>query len=293
MAEMAANLALIDGMAVEFNNHYMADLAAALLANPGHLAALNLAVENLQQGQLHALGLDQDAAEAELVEAGEPEAEQEQDQGGEYFEDNEDIPVDQDAQGFSCDNCDQTFQRLRSLKDHVKSIHLGLRVNCTLCTATFSTRQGKNSHYKSKHRNVAHTCSDCGAKFTTRSTLRRHELTIHAGVVIPCSDCERVFSTKGGLKVHVQAAHLDSRLYICNICMNAFNRSSSLAAHKRTHLGMSFPCEFCPAVFRQNVHLTRHCKTFHLGLRFECDLCGQQCTTQHAVREHIRTQHGY
>lgn len=78
-----------------------------------------------------------------------------------------------------------------------------------------------------------------------------------------CAYCGDVLATPFILKQHMSYKHSERLPFSCELCGKGFISYSGLRHHKRTHLGWSFPCEFCGAKFKHKHHMKDHVKKFH------------------------------
>lgn len=84
--------------------------------------------------------------------------------------------------------------------------------------------------------NGPNACTQCGKQYKNKTHLQRHELT-HMSDAFICKECAEEFEDK-----YKYANHL-----IKSSC----------------HLGMKFPCQYCPKILSRKDKLTAHIKTKH------------------------------
>ena len=175
---------------------------------------------------------------------------------------------DESKKRFSCDKCPKSFKNNSALKEHIKTVHEGLKYECKTCNKTYFTKvglkncqaghQGNKKHicgvcgesfvYKTslqnhmfKHSQEWPTCKNCGRQFGAMSNLSRHIKTCGKDVekTLQCSHCPKKFSTKEYLNQHEMCTHLKPKSYVCPICSFKYSHSASLRKHMKICAGSS------------------------------------------------------
>lgn len=116
---------------------------------------------------------------------------------------NEEQPRD-----YACpfENCGKTFTMRDTLLKHNKNIHQGTKFPCDRCPTILSTRMSLRRHIESCHLKIKlYSCDNCGAKYTEQKTLKNHIQKVHLGIIdkkISCDHCILMFPNQWSLKRH-------------------------------------------------------------------------------------------
>ena len=123
-----------------------------------------------------------------------------------------------------------------SLKDHIKSVHEGVKYSCDSCHQTFSHRETVRKHFQSVYEGVRYKCDDCDQSFTFRSSLKEHYQNIHEGIRHKCdSSCDKTFSNVTSLRTHYQSIH-EGIKHFCNLRDFSATQKYKLSVHmKKVH----------------------------------------------------------
>ncbi|TDT67385.1 C2H2-type zinc finger protein [Allofrancisella inopinata] len=126
----------------------------------------------------------------------------------------------------------------------------------------------QQTHAETRERLFVCKHEGCNKGFFSRSNLLRHQQT-HTGekpFVCKHESCNRSFSRQENLKAHLQT-HAETREklkpFVCKHegCNKSFNRQGNLKAHMQTHGEEKiFVCEVCGQAFKQNSGLIQHKK---------------------------------
>lgn len=203
-----------------------------------------------------------------------------------------DYIVKLDITGLQCEICDQNIDGLKSLMNHLQSVHykiihtdiknhiLGFKfegdtLQCALCPNTYD-------HFKllQEHMNVHHNnfnCEICSSPFVNKRTLGSH-MRRHKQGEFPCSFCSKVFDTNLRKLCHERFIHiLDQKTNKCPQCNEKFVSYSQRNEHMVKEHGakpLVFKCKACDKTFASKETLTRHTKRVHLlERRNECEYC--------------------
>ena len=67
---------------------------------------------------------------------------------------------------FKCTFCDKEFKFIYDVKNHVKSVHLGIQEACQICGKSYSINYiGK--HMRTDHEGKTYECKYCGKELTS------------------------------------------------------------------------------------------------------------------------------
>lgn len=177
---------------------------------------------------------------------------------------------DPNAKEFKC-HCGKTFVNSGKLATHQHIFHdRRYEANCDICSKTFNTKAGLSLHKLAVHikkdiRDIS--CELCPSKFALEPRLKRHMIEMHSEGKLRCTfeGCGRLFHKQGRLKLHEQS-HTKER---------------------------PFPCDKCPAAFRESFQLKNHIRSAHLGIRVQCQIvgCQQTYTNKKSYLVHLQKHH--
>ena len=136
-----------------------------------------------------------------------------------------------------CELCSQSFAKACYLRDHINSIHRGLKMfQCDVCNEQFTRRNGLKRHNEAKHTKIKNfQCSLCDAAFGRNHLLKDHIRVLHDGIKEKCKYCDETFSHKSDLSRHNSKVHSDSKqIFDCKICGQVFFNYGAFYQHKRS-----------------------------------------------------------
>ena len=179
------------------------------------------------------------------------------------------------AERSKCDQCEEEFPDILSLKVHIRKVHKGKgsrKKQCEICTMWVFSR------IFSKH-------------------LKKHE----NGEISHCELCQQEFPDLLLLKVHIRDVHggkkkekLDSQnrpRIKCDKCNKLFRETHYPKHVALRHQEGSFMCEQCAKVFNTKYNLNSHVKIVHgENTHKACKICGKMLTKA-AMKMHISSVH--
>jgi KRAB domain-containing zinc finger protein len=84
--------------------------------------------------------------------------------------------------------------------------------------------------------------------------------------------CGQAFNTTQDLMEHGKS-HLQSSMFVCNVCFHVFANDASLERHMKRHsTDKPFICDLCQKTFARKEHLENH-KRIHSGKLFWVSAC--------------------
>ena len=138
-----------------------------------------------------------------------------------------------------CEVCGKTFTQVTSLKEHIKIIHEGFRLQCPKCEKGFQNKTNLSTHLRTVHEGKKdHICDICGIALGTKSDLKVHLTRVHSTQPKDqiCSYCGKIFRLPVDLKIHIENIHENTNREKCHLCGREFNRKELLRRHmKRVH----------------------------------------------------------
>ena len=76
--------------------------------------------------------------------------------------------------------CDKTFTLKKYLRNHVKGVHEGIRINCETCGKAMQDKDSLRKHVKAIHEGLKeHVCKYCNKGFGYSGTLSSHVRAVH------------------------------------------------------------------------------------------------------------------
>ena len=132
------------------------------------------------------------------------------------------LPKQRLMKNQKCEQCNQTFATLESLKQH-KTIH-------TIRTSEFKW-------------------SMCENRFLSQRNLQSHDNTYIRETIsiieIQCDECSKTFNNHGSLLKHKESQHKETR-FNCDNCNYKALQKATLILHKQSvHEGLKFQCDKC------------------------------------------------
>ena len=96
---------------------------------------------------------------------------------------------------YRCEECDIDFRQERSLNNHKKFVHNGIKksmqtktYNCDICEKSYKKLSVLNKHVKARHANIRYNCGQCDKKYVAKDMLKLH-LDMYHGNRNPAFKC--------------------------------------------------------------------------------------------------------
>jgi uncharacterized Zn-finger protein len=139
-------------------------------------------------------------------------------------------------------DCNKTLTRAENLKTHIRAVH-----------------ELQSANYECP-------VEGCSRTFRRQNVLDRHTPGTHEHD-FDCGLCDHSLSTLYALQNHVKCLHDNKYPIFCEVCQLAFDRESSLVAHKMTfkhkeNVANPILCEACQLAFDKESSLVAHKMTF-------------------------------
>ncbi|XP_069592364.1 zinc finger protein ZXDC isoform X2 [Ranitomeya imitator] len=213
-------------------------------------------------------------------------------------------PVDEQVAGFLVGDIGELQVNLGEALDLArKGVLLVFRCPQPGCAKAFDRKQQLKVHLLShteEQRPYKCQVQGCDWSFTTLYKLKRHLQSHDKQRPFSCDalGCGKRFTTVYNLKAHLRA-HEQENLYRCDSCGEAFNTTTKLSAHRRTHFEPDRPykCEFngCDKSFITVTALFSHHRA-HVREQeqFICSFpgCNKQYDKACRLKIHLRSHTG-
>ena len=211
---------------------------------------------------------------------------------------------------FSCEMCDKTFFRQRSLVTHVREKHMNVSDGilhpstvseqilhpCTLCDKVFSRKFNLDCHMRSHLGTHPYSCQLCKKSYTNKAHYACH-MRGHGLNIYDCDQCDQSFPFDSDLQIHKKSAHGTNPLgkeYTCTVCNIDFQTSFRYKRHRLVHTGeRNYLCDTCGKGFKSRSELVQHEKR-HCDVRpFVCPQCGKSFKNNGNVTAHMKLHVGH
>ncbi|KAM3957671.1 LOW QUALITY PROTEIN: uncharacterized protein ACR2FA_008383 [Aphomia sociella] len=187
-----------------------------------------------------------------------------------------------DITNLCCNICNNTFDNLDLLMDHLiskhdKFFHKDLKdhivpfkfesegLYCVICNNQFNNFKVLLEHMNIHYRN--YVCEVCGAGFVNRRMLQTHGYRHRIGEFI-CTYCSKMFDTRVKQKEHERAVHIClNKRSRCGYCGEKFSDYTKKNDHEVKVHGarpVILKCHACNKTFANQRSLTVHTKAYHL-----------------------------
>ena len=198
---------------------------------------------------------------------------------------------------FDCEQCGTKYTQKSTLKNHIQSIHEGVKYACNQCDYQYTKQQHLKTHIQSKHEGVRYPCNQCNYQATEKSHLKSHIKSVHEGVRYPCNQCDYQATCPSDVKKHFQSKH-EGIKYLCDQCNSQFNSREGLLKHKKLKQskqeGVKYACDQCNSQFNSREGLHRHKKlkqSKNEGVKYACDQCNSQLNSREGLFRHKKRKH--
>ena len=170
---------------------------------------------------------------------------------------------------FNCNNCDNTFLTVRSLKAHKKKEHMSESFKCDICNKVIISAKKMSVHMKKDHYVDRFFC--------------------------PVPACEASFASKKAVKQHTKKEHTNMCEKINSRKMTKKDKSKERSEPEQDQRKERYKCDSCPESFKRGSSMRVHMKVVHKVDRFYCKYVGCESEvifkTQEAVILHMRKMH--
>uniref|UniRef100_A0A1B0G825 C2H2-type domain-containing protein n=1 Tax=Glossina morsitans morsitans TaxID=37546 RepID=A0A1B0G825_GLOMM len=165
-----------------------------------------------------------------------------------------------------CSDCDQLFNKISQLKEHVETIHYPEGFICKICNRKLSSLSLLERHMRKVHLDRPFNCKQCGKNFANRLTYDEHVISHISGKLFKCHICGRKYPTQYFLTEHMRN-HKEQVPHTCVVCGKITLR---ITQHMKIHTPRPkrlLSCSVCGKVFNFSSGLSHHFKIMHKSPR--------------------------
>ncbi|XP_075237980.1 uncharacterized protein LOC142334127 isoform X3 [Lycorma delicatula] len=196
-----------------------------------------------------------------------------------------------DAKKYTCNHCEKTFKSKYNLKYHNNS---------------YRKKKLPLLQYVKNHFIGEVILTDIFLLISVKKDLNvtlvenlliiivicRH-LLIHTGKKkVTCNICLQSFNRSSTLKKHL-AIHNSDKKHSCNICFKSFNQNGLLKIHLSTHTHeKKYSCNICLKSFGQRCTLNTHLSTHDNEKTFSCSICLKPFSRCDTLKRHLSIHTG-
>ena len=209
------------------------------------------------------------------------------------------------AERSKCDQCEEEFEDILSLKVHIRKVHDGKgrrKKQCEICTMwVFSAIFSK--HIKKHEMGEISHCELCSEEFPDVLMLKVHIRNVHGGKKkekldskntpkIKCEKCNKLFRDTHYPK-HVALRHQEGD-FMCEQCAKVFNTKYNLNGHVKTVHGENThkACKICGKMLTKAA-MKLHISSVHeKNKNWVCMTCGKAHSEKGSLVRHEQRVHG-
>ncbi|XP_041588752.1 zinc finger protein 341 isoform X2 [Canis lupus baileyi] len=223
-----------------------------------------------------------------------------------YFQLKSHMTQHKNEQVYKCvvKSCAQTFPKLDTFLEHIKSHQEELSYRCHLCGKDFPSLYDLGVHQYShsllpqhspKKDSAVYKCVKCVNKYSTPEALEHHLQT--ATHNFPCPHCQKVFPCERYLRRHLPT-HGSGGRFKCQVCKKFFRREHYLKLHAHIHSGEKpYKCSVCESAFNRKDKLKRHMLIHEPFKKYKCPFsthtgCSKEFNRPDKLKAHILSHSG-
>lgn len=213
-----------------------------------------------------------------------------------------------DIADLNCKLCQQPFDDLKSLIDHLTTDHdvdydksakdivqpFRLQdedLSCHICGEIFVYFIKLVTHLNKIHEVKKYICDLCGKSFKDISAYNLHGWQVH-GPGYQCSECGRRCTNSSLLREHMASTHGKGK-FKCTECSAEFTsvykrKKHLISVHRAKDVPASFKCTHCGKVFTCTSQRNVHVRKVHLQEKNEvCPICHAELFNKTRLNLHM------
>ncbi|XP_028810252.1 zinc finger protein 341 isoform X2 [Denticeps clupeoides] len=223
-----------------------------------------------------------------------------------YFQLKSHMTQHKNEQVYKCvvKTCCQTFQKLDSFLEHIRSHQEHLTYHCHQCSKVFlslfelGVHQYSHSFCPEQNTHKEHSfyrCMKCQNRYSTQEALEQHLLTVSHN--FPCPHCQKVFPCEKYFRRHLPTHGVGGK-FKCLICKKFFKTEHYLKLHSRIHSGEKpYKCVVCEATFNRKDKVKRHMLVHDPFKKYKCPFrthlgCTKEFNRPDKLKAHILSHSG-
>lgn len=192
-------------------------------------------------------------------------------------------------------NCSKSFVRNQYLKQHTNGVHTKSNTfKCQKCPRKFYYKSHLIRHLAYEHgKGNTHFCYLCKKKFAARHDLQHHMNAVHTRHIrfqCPIRSCSKIFAWKVNLNRHINAIHTKRNAFICTRCPKKFYEKRPLTRHlaNKHGEGITYDCYLCKRTLSRKENLVMHMNLMHTGLNlYKCPGCSKSFAQNSDLHKHL------
>ena len=215
---------------------------------------------------------------------------------------------------FTCKECGYKAKNSGILKIHMKMVHgddsfSRAEYTCHLCGFSTPLKWHLNLHTKKVHEKVKDKvqlhCTQCDYITTEAKSLKVHVRGFHEKRKVRCqiAGCDYEGYDESAVRRHRKKTH-EGITYPCEQCDYKAGEKNSLKKHVlavhfgvkqgqmyERHITKPYSCDHCDYRAGQNSQLKRHIDSVHLGIKIKCSQCDHETNSELSLKRHIQKVH--
>ena len=167
---------------------------------------------------------------------------------------------------------------------------------CEFCEMKTNQRSNLKKHIMIKHNKERFKCDLCDFTNHNKYVVNRHRKD-HDRIkdTFECDSCDFRAVNKSTVKIHNDSIHLGLK-YPCSFCPYVANSKPALAQHvKKTHIKddkvEEHQCRYCEHKTALKRNLKLHEESIHEGRKHKCAECGKIYSHERGLRKHTLNEH--
>ncbi|XP_045124746.1 zinc finger protein 85-like [Portunus trituberculatus] len=198
----------------------------------------------------------------------------------------------QQTMDIYCEECGQTFAKLKYLKNHLKRFSISTDnrpYKCMFCSHSFAHEKNRKFHERIHGTSKVIPCCHCAQNFANLSSARLHIERNHRDKIHACNECGMSYSNSSHLMRHKREVRKQYYPHQCRLCGHRYLTAIALARHEIHHSREKpYRCKTCLKTFSSKTHLTKHLNARTTERKYECPSCKVKFLAYKSLKKHER-----